>query len=104
MTPWARWPRPRWYGSLFLAQAVEGYVAGPDKRGTQAEVLHAAACYAAEHDLMWEVWELAGGIGNPEAYRAMADPAVRRAMAGIVCQSRDQDARATDHIERALAT
>jgi len=92
----------RWYGSVFLAQVVEGFVAGPGKRGSQAEVLHAAACYAAEHDLMWEVWGLAGGIGNPDAPLAMADPAVRRAMADIVRQARDQDGRAADHIEHAL--
>jgi hypothetical protein len=92
----------RWYGSVFLAQLVEGFVAGPGKRGTQAEILHAAACYAAEHDLMWEVWELAGGIDNPEAYTAMADPAARRAMAEIVRQARDQDAQAAEYLERAL--
>jgi hypothetical protein len=92
----------RWYGSVFLAQLVEGFVAGPGKRGTQAEILHAAACYAAEHDLMWEVWELEGGIGNPEAYRYMADPALRRAMADIVRQARDQDAQAAEYIEKAL--
>jgi hypothetical protein len=93
----------RWYGSVFLAQVVEGFEAGPGRPGRQAEVLHAAACYAAEHDLMWEVWELAGGISSPEAYRAMADPAVRRAMADVVRQARDQDAQAAEHIERALA-
>jgi hypothetical protein len=92
----------RWYGSVFMAQVVEGFAAGLGKRGRQAEILHAAACYAAEHDLMWEVWELAGGIGNPEAYRAMADPGVRRAMAKVVRQAREQDARAAGHIERAI--
>ena len=51
---------------------------------------------------MWEIWELAGGIDNPEAYRDMADPAVRRAMAEIICRAREQDACAADHIERAL--
>jgi hypothetical protein len=92
----------RWYGSVFLAQLVEGFAAGPGERGMSGEILHAAACYAAEHDLMWEIWELAGGIGNPEAYRTMADPAVRRAMAGIVRKARDKDAQAADHLERAL--
>ena len=92
----------RWYGSVFLAQLVEGFVAGPGKPGTQAEVLHAAACYAAEHDLMWEAWELTGGIGNPEAYRHMADPSVRRALADVVRQAREEDAQAADHLERAL--
>ena len=92
----------RWYGSVFLAQVVEGFEAGPGRRGAQAEILHAAACYAAEHDLMWEVWELAGGIGNPEAFRAMADPAVRMAMARVIRQARDLDAQAAEHMERAL--
>lgn len=93
----------RWYGSVFLAQLVEGFVAGPGKRGTQAEILHAAACYAAEHDLMWEVWDLAGGNGNPDAHRNLADPAVRRAIVEIIRQAREQDVRAAEYIERALA-
>ncbi|MBN1641214.1 MAG: hypothetical protein JXA09_08260 [Anaerolineae bacterium] len=92
----------RWYGSVFLAQLVEGFVGGPGKRGTQAEILHAAACYAQEHDLMWEVWDLAGGNGSPEAYRAMADPAVRRGMVDLVRQAHAQDARAVEHLEKAL--
>jgi hypothetical protein len=92
----------RWYGSVFLAQVVEGFAAGPGQRGTQAEICLAAACYAAEHDLMWEVWELASGIGNPEAHLATADPAMRRTMVDIVLQARDQDTRAADHIERVL--
>lgn len=92
----------RWYGSVFLAQVVEGFEAGPRRQGRQAELLHAAACYAAEHDLMWEVWDLAGGIGNSEAYRAMADPAVRRQIASVILQARDQDTQAAQHIERVL--
>jgi hypothetical protein len=92
----------RWYGSVFLAQLVEGFVAGPGKCGTMEEILHAAAYYAAEHDLMWEVWDLAGGIGNPEAYRYMADSATRRTMAEIVRQARDKDAKAAEQIEKAL--
>jgi hypothetical protein len=92
----------RWYGSVFLAQIVEGFEAGPQTPGRQADILHAAACYAAEHDLMWEVWELAGGIDNPDAHRAMADPNVRRAAADLIRQAHDQDERAAEHIERAL--
>jgi hypothetical protein len=93
----------RWYGSIFLAQLVEGFAARPGKRGGQEDILHAAAYYAAEHDLMWDVWELAGGIGNPEGYRQMADPAVRSQMAQIILQARDKDAQAAENIERALA-
>lgn len=92
----------RWYGSVFLAEIAEHFAAGPNHPGTTEHVLHAAACYAAEHDLMWTIWELAGGIGNPDAFRAMADPAKRRAMADIVRQARDKDAAAAEHIERAL--
>lgn len=93
----------RFYGSVFLAQVVEGFEAGPGRPGRQADILHAAACYAAEHDLMWEVWDLAGGIGNREAFKEMADPDVRRAMVDVIRQARDQDAQAAEHIERALA-
>jgi len=92
----------RWYGSVFLAEMVEQFAAGPGKPGTTEHVLHAAACYAAEHDLMWQLWELAGGIGNPEAWKEFADPAVRRQMVPIIQQARDQDAQAADHIEQAL--
>jgi len=92
----------RWYGSVFLAQVVEGFEAGPGRRGAQEEILHAAACYAAEHDLMWAIWERAGGIGHAEAYRAMADPGVRLDMADLVRQARAKDAQAAGHIERAL--
>ena len=101
---------------LLVAILSLGYLLGTDRPcrgaehrlegiwdpGRQAEILHAAACYAAEHDLMWEIWELAGGIGNREAYRAMADPDVRRAMVDVIRQARDQDAQAAEHIERAL--
>jgi hypothetical protein len=92
----------RWYGSVFLAEIAEHFAAGPGKPGTTEHVLHAAACYAAEHDLMWQLWDLAGGIGNPDAFRAMADPAKRRAMADIVRQARDKDAAAVNHMEQAL--
>ncbi len=93
----------RWYGSVFLAEIADNFVAGPRRPGTSDHVLHAAACYAAEHDLMWKIWDLAGGISNPDAYRSMTDPAVRRAMADIIHQAREQDAIAADHIEQALA-
>ncbi len=92
----------RWYGSIFLAEIAEHFAAGPNYRGASGHVLHAAACYAAEHDLMWLIWDLAGGIGNPDAFRALADPAKRRAMADIVRQARDKDAEAIQHLELAL--
>lgn len=84
----------RWYGSVFLAEIAEHFVAWSNHPGTTEHVLQAAACYAAEHDLMWLVWDLAGGIGNPEAFRAMAE---------IVRQARDKDAEAARYFELALA-
>jgi hypothetical protein len=92
----------RWFGSVFLAQIAELFAAGPNRRGTAEHILRAAACYAAEHDLMWRIWDTAGGLGNPEAFRAMADPSKRGAMSEIVRQARDKDAQAMRHIEEAL--
>ncbi len=92
----------RWYGSVFLAEIAEHFVAWSNHLGTTEHVLHAAACYAAEHDLMWTLWDLAGGIDNPEAFRAMADPAKRRAMADIVRRAQAEDVKAVDHFEQAL--
>ena len=89
----------RWYGSQFLVQA-----SNPDilHYKMAEDLLHAAACFAAEHDLMWKLWDLAGGNGNPQAYRKLADPAVRRQMVPIILQARDKDAEAANHIARSL--
>jgi hypothetical protein len=89
----------RWYGSQFLIQA-----SNPDiLHYSMAEgLLHAAACYAAEHDLMWKVWDLAGGNGNPDAWKMFADPSVRRQMIPVILEARNKDEQAIEHIERAL--
>jgi hypothetical protein len=92
----------RWYGSQFLtgmADHVDTYI----QRDMIEDLLHAAALYAGEHELMWKLWDLAGGIGNTEAYLRLADAAVRREMVPIIHQARDKDAKAADHIERALS-
>lgn len=88
----------RWYGGQFLIQAIEHL-----HYDMSEELLRAAACYAAEHSLMWQVWNLAGGNGNPDAWRKFADPAVRRQMAPIIREARQRDTEAVDHIERALS-
>jgi hypothetical protein len=87
----------RWYAAQWLIEALEKL---HHKR--HEEMLHAAACYAQEHALMWQIWNLAGGIGNPEAYQKFANPALRRQMAAIILQARDKDAEAIRHIENAL--
>ncbi|MCL4504847.1 MAG: hypothetical protein M1140_02330 [Chloroflexi bacterium] len=88
----------RWYGGLFLQEAID-FV----HYNMAEDLLHAAACYAGEHELMWKAWDLAGGNGNPQAHRAMVDPAVRRQMAEVILQSRDKSAKAIEYIEHALA-
>ena len=87
----------RWYGSNYLAR-----VAGDNDR--MAPALYAAAsCFAQEHRLMWDIWNLAGGIGNKDAYLEFAKPGVRRDIAAIILESRTKCAEAAGHIERALA-
>ncbi|MBN1401705.1 MAG: hypothetical protein JXA74_12755 [Anaerolineae bacterium] len=92
----------RWYTSQFLL-GMANQVDGEMHRDAIENLLHAAALYAGEHELMWRVWDLAGGIGNPQAFRRMADRQTRWEMAQIILASRDKDARAADHLERALA-
>ena len=87
----------RWYGAQFLKQVAE------HEPAMAAELLAAAACYEAEHDLMWQVWNLVGGLGRSDAHaRRLAEPTVRRQMAPLILQARAQDEEAGDHIERAL--
>ena len=53
----------RWYGGQFLLEAADHV------HYSQIEDLFvAAARLAAEHDLMWQVWDAAGGNGNPDAW------------------------------------
>ena len=87
----------RWYASLFLPQIAR------HESSMAEELLSAAACYAAEHDLMWKIWRLVGGIGRDETkVKKFTDPAIRRQIASVVLQARDKDAEAVDHIEWAL--
>ena len=87
----------RWYGGQFLRQAVEYLPPAASK-----DLYRAAACFAEEHDLMWDVWKLAGGNGNPDAWKNLSEPAVRRAMAPIILQARRLDEEAANFIEQAL--
>ena len=88
----------RMYGACFFRQMA-------DREPVMAEdLLAAAACYEAEHDLMWEIWNLTGGIGfSDEQVRKLAEPSVRRQIVPLVHQARDKDAKAADLIEQALA-
>ena len=87
----------RWYASIFLAQAAMD-------ASLNAPALYAAAsCCAAEHDLMWKIWALVGGMGHDDAkVRQLADPHVRRQIVPLIREARDKDAAASEHIEMAL--
>jgi hypothetical protein len=89
----------RWYGSQFLLQAADPDILHYSKA---EDLMHAAACYAAEHNLMWKVWDLAGGNGNPDAWKVFADPAVRRQMIAVIKEARIKDEQAIEHIERVI--
>ena len=71
--------------------------------GAIEDLYHAAALYAGEHGLMWDLWNLAGGISNPEAWKQLADPAVRHKMLPIILEARRKDAEAANHLERVLS-
>lgn len=66
------------------------------------DLLIASGCFAAEHALMWQLWDLAGGNGSPNAWQKFADPAVRRKMAPIILASRDKYNEGAGYIERAI--
>ncbi len=89
----------RWYGSQFLIQA-----SNPDilHYSMAEDLLHAAASYAAEHNLMWKIWDLAGGNGNQDAWKKFAEPEVRRQIIPVIQEARQKDAEAADYIERSL--
>jgi len=88
----------RWYASVFLAQAAL------DSGLKAPELYAAAACCAAEHDLMWQIWGIVGGLGrSDEEVRQLVDRDARRQMVPIIHQARDKDAKAADHIEKALS-
>jgi hypothetical protein len=87
----------RWYGAQWLLGAFEKV-----HYDAAEPLLKAAGCFAAEHELMWKLWNLAGGIGSPEAWRKFADPRVRREMHPIILQAQAKEAEAAGLIEEAL--
>jgi len=91
----------RWYGSQWLIHTFEK-VAEQSMTRTAEPLLKAAGCLAGEHELMWRVWDLAGGIGNPDGWRKFAEPEVRAQMAPVIQASRARCAEAIALIEEAL--
>ncbi|MBE0698617.1 MAG: hypothetical protein IH586_16995 [Anaerolineaceae bacterium] len=87
----------RWYGSVWL---VNTYAKA--HYNLAEDLLKAAGCFAAEHALMWQLWNLAGGNGNPDAWQKFTDPEVRRQMIPIILESRDKYAEGAAYIAQAL--
>ncbi len=87
----------RWYGAQFLLEAAEHV-----HYSLVEDLFIAAGRLAGEHDLMWKVWDAAGGNGNPQAWARLAEPAVRRQIIPLILEARDKDIDAVAHCEHAL--
>ncbi|MBI5831480.1 MAG: hypothetical protein HZB16_04110 [Armatimonadetes bacterium] len=85
----------RWYGSLFLKQAAEHR---PD---LSEPLLAAAACFQAEHDLMYEFNRTAGGVNPGDPLPLLVERETRPKLAAIVRAAQAKDAQAAGLIARA---
>ena len=87
----------RWYASIFLSEATRHLPM------VASHLLKAAACGAAQHELMWKAWEAVGGHGRSEAHVArFAQPEARRRIADLLRQARALDDDAARHMEAAI--
>ncbi len=87
----------RWYAARFMELIADAEPA------MEEDLMAACACFDDEHDLMWQIWGLAGGNGRSDDHvRRLADPDVRRAIAPLILRAREKDIQAADFIERAL--
>ncbi len=88
----------RWYGSVWL---VNNY----RRLGNSLcePLLKIAACWAGEHDLMWKLWDLMGGIENP-AWHLLRQPDIRRESAAIIARSKEKYVESLNYLTRALET
>ncbi|MFZ6028325.1 MAG: hypothetical protein ACOYYS_11475 [Chloroflexota bacterium] len=92
----------RWYGSQFLVGMTEQTDVHVHRDAIEP-LLHAAALYAGDHELMWKLWDLAGGIGNAEGWKLFTDPAVRRQMVPLLQETQRKDRAAAEYLEIALS-
>ena len=96
-----------WVGGLAEARWYCGeYLQRIAKRAPEVaeHLLAAQRCFVAEHDLMWDVWRLAGGIGVSPAHAARFAPAEVRARAiGHIHRAGGLDREAASHLALALA-
>lgn len=87
----------RYYVSKYLVRAADNQIK------MRSRLLKAAGCYAAEHDIMWQVWDCVGGNGrSPEHIKRFADPDTRRKIIGLINKAKAEEVQAITHIQQAL--
>jgi hypothetical protein len=91
----------RWYGSIFLS-SLGPYCDAEVHRDAIEDLTIAAGQFAGIHKLMYDLWALTGGIGNPEGWRALAAPETRRKMSEVILSAREKDAQALSRLKSAL--
>lgn len=89
----------RWYASLFLKRAAQ------ELKQVAKPLEYAAECFVREHDLMWQAWELLGGLGRGESHaRKLGEESTRQQLARLIIQARDEDSQAGEAIAAALGS
>jgi hypothetical protein len=91
----------RWYGSVFLS-SLGPYCDAEVHRDAIEDLTIAAGHFAGIHKLMYDLWALTGGIGNPEGWRALAGQETRRKMSDVILSAREKDAQALARLKSAL--
>ena len=88
----------KWYTACFLKDMQT-------KVWSLSDILHAAACYARIHELMWEVWKVAGGYWRDRDAEVtkFRDPAARAQIAALITEAQGLDEAAVEHLEGGLA-
>lgn len=87
----------RWYAAVGLSRLSTHHAFRME------HILMAAACYAKEHALMWQVWGALDGQGrSPEHCQRLAEPERRQRIAALIREAGAKDAEAADHLERAI--
>lgn len=82
----------RWYGTKFFEYITK------DFPKVKEDLLKAAKCFQAEHDMMWQILELTGGFMNQQAYIKFADPNVRKKISEIILKVLEKDREAAKYM------
>jgi hypothetical protein len=84
---------------------ADGYLQQVAARAPSAapDLTQAARLYHEEHDLVFKMWSICGGLDKPEEYRKLTDAGVRRDLAAVLVEMRAKEEQAIGLVERALA-